>query len=231
MSSPFQARSTALLASSLLFAVLAPLASAAELSSFRNFQLGSNVATIVKQTGANPADVKAVHARPALIQLLEWRPQSMSSGAQPEPAQDISFTFYNGELFRIYVNYDRYETEGLTAADMVETFGVKFGEAQKPSTIPKPVAATYGDQEEYLARWEDSDYRFELIRSSFGPTYKLVGVLKRLEAPAQAAALEAAKLDDKEAPQREANQKLKDEATERTKLEKARLVNKPKFKP
>lgn len=231
MSRTFQAGSVAVLASSLLLAALAPSASAAELSSFRNFKLGSDVAAIVKQTGANPDDVKIVHRRPALIQLLEWRPQSMSSTVQPEPAQDISFTFYNGELFRIHVNYDRYETEGLTSADLIETFGVKFGEAQKPAAAVKPATAAYGDQEEYLARWEDADYRFELIRSSFGPTYKLTGVLKRLEEPTRAAALEAAKLDDKEAPQREASQKLKDEATERTKLEKARLVNKPKFKP
>ncbi|QOY86442.1 hypothetical protein [Paludibaculum fermentans] len=223
--------SVAVLASSLLFAILAPSASAGEVSRFRNFQLGSDVSTIVKQTGANPVDVKIVHRRPALVQLLEWRPQSLSSSTQPEPAQDIAFTFYNGELFRIFVNYDRYETEGLTSKDMVDSFSVKFGEALKPTSVAKQAAATYGDQEEYLARWEDSDYRFELIRSSFGPTYKLTGVLKRLEEPARLAALEAAKLDDKEAPQREADQKIKDEATERAKLEKARLVNKPKFKP
>lgn len=231
MPRPCQAGSAVVLTSSLLFALLTPLASAGELSRFRNFQLGSDVPTVVKQTGADPADVKIVHRRPALIQLLEWRPQSSSSNRATEPAQDIAFTFYNGELFRIFVNYDRYETEGLTASDMVETFGVKFGDSLKPSSAAKPVAATYGDQEEFLARWEDAEYRFELIRSSFGPTYRLVGVLKRLEAPARAAALEAAKLDEKEAPQREAEQRVKDDATERAKLEKARLVNKPKFRP
>ncbi|MGJ5818106.1 hypothetical protein [Paludibaculum fermentans] len=227
----YQGGTVAALSSTLLLSLLMPLASAGDLSRFRNFQLGSDVSTVLKQTGANPVDVKVVHRRPALVQLLEWRPQSLSSATQPEPAQDISFTFYNGELFRIFVNYDRYETEGLTASDMVETFGVKFGEALKPSTVPKPVAATYGDQEEPLARWEDADYRFELSRSSFGPTYKLLGILKRLEAPARTAALEALRLDDKEAPQREADQKIKDVEAERAKLEKARLVNKPKFKP
>ncbi len=231
MRRPCQAGSVAVFASTMMFALLAPSAAAGELSRFRNFQLGSDVPTIVKQTGANPVDVKTVHRRPALVQLLEWRPQSLSSSTQPEPAQDIAFTFYNGELFRIFVSYDRYETEGLTSKDMVESFSVKFGEALKPTSLAKPVAASYGDQEEYLARWEDADHRFELMRSSFGPTFKLVGVLKRLETPARLAAIEAGKLDDKEAPQREADQKVKDEATERAKLEKARLVNKPKFKP
>jgi hypothetical protein len=69
-----------------------------------------------------------------------------------------------------------------------------------------------------------------LIRFSYGPTFKLVGVLKRLEAPVQAAIIEAARLDDKEAPQREADRLVKESETERMKLEKARLLNKPKFR-
>ena len=70
-----------------------------------------------------------------------------------------------------------------------------------------------------------------LIRSSYGPSFKLVGVLKRLEAPAQAAILEAKRLDDQEAPQRDAARIASEEEAARAKLEKARLVNKPKFRP
>ena len=103
--------------------------------------------------------------------------------------------------------------------------------AVRPAAPAKAVQDPYGDQEEILARWQDPQYRFDLIRSSYGPTFRLVGTLTRLEAPAQAAATEAARLDDKEAPQREAERIAKDEETERAKLDKARLVNKPKFRP
>ena len=50
-------------------------------------------------------------------------------------------------------------------------------------------------------------------------------------APAQAATLEAKRLDDQEAPQREAARLASEEVAAKTKLEKARLVNKPKFRP
>ena len=55
--------------------------------------------------------------------------------------------------------------------------------------------------------------------------------MKRLEAPAQAATLEAKRLDDQEAPQRDAARLASEEEATKTKLEKARLVNKPKFRP
>jgi hypothetical protein len=59
----------------------------------------------------------------------------------------------------------------------------------------------------------------------------LIGVLKRLEGPAQAAILEAARLDEQEAPQRDAERIATDQEAERANLERARLVNKPNFRP
>ena len=47
----------------------------------------------------------------------------------------------------------------------------------------------------------------------------------------QAAILEAKRLDDQEAPQRDAERVAREEEAERVKLDKARLVNKPKFRP
>jgi len=88
----------------------------------------------------------------------------------------------------------------------------------------------YGDQEEVLARWEDSQYRFDLIRSSYGPSFRLVGLLKKLEAPVETALRDAKRLDDQEAPQREAARVASEEEAARAKLEKARVVNKPKFR-
>jgi hypothetical protein len=103
--------------------------------------------------------------------------------------------------------------------------------AEKPTPPANAVQGRYDDQEEIVARWQDPQYRFDLIRSSYGPAFRLIGVLKRLEAPVQTAILEAKRLDDQEAPQRDAARMASEEDAARAKLEKARLVNKPKFRP
>jgi hypothetical protein len=215
----------------LIFGVISAATLALDLSKYRNFELGTDLSTVAKQAGANPSQAKVIHRRPALIQELEWRPQPLGSSSQTEPAKEVVFSFYDGKLFRIVVDYDRYETEGLTADDFVDAISATYGPAAKPTAPVKVAPGSYGDQEEILAQWQDSQYRFDLIRSSYGPTFRLVGVIKRLEAPAQAATLEAKRLDDHEAPQRDAARIASEEQAAKTKLEKARLVNKPKFRP
>jgi len=75
-------------------------------------------------------------------------------------------------------------------------------------------------RDEALARWQDSRHRFDLIRSSEGPSFRLIGVLKRLEEPAQAATPEAKRLDDQEAPQRDAARLASEQKATATRLEK-----------
>ena len=140
------------------------------------------------------------------------------------------FSFYADELFRIVVDYDRYETEGMTDGDFVEAISAAYGTAAKPAVTAK-VTQGYGEAEEIIAQWQDPQYRFELLRYSYGPTFKLVGVSKKLEAPAQAAATEAKRLDDQEAPQRDAARRASEAGAAKAKLDNARLVNKPKFRP
>jgi hypothetical protein len=219
------------LASFLLFGLMPAALPAGELSRYRDFKFGTDLPTVAKQMGASSSRAKAIHIRPALIQELEWRPQPLGFSSKSEPVQDVVFTFYDGQLFRIAVNYDSHETEGLTAEDIVEVISVTFGAAVKAGDLPKAAAGSYGDQDEIVARWQDSQYRFDLVRSRDEYDFKLVGVLKKLEAPAQAAILEAARLDKQEAPQRDAARVLTEEDAAKDKLAKARLVNKPKFKP
>src|SRR5207247_5585119 len=102
----------------------------------------------------------------------------------------------NGELYRIVVQYDRYEIEGLAVDDIVEAVSLTYGPSAKPSAPAKAARETYGDQEDAVAHWQDTEYYFDLMRSSYGPTFKLIGVYKRLDSPAQAAILEARRLDD-----------------------------------
>ena len=219
-----------MLISAIVFGVMPAAAFAADLSSYRNFQFGADLSAVARQTGVTDAQAKIIHRRPALIQELPWRPQSLGATSQAEAAQGVVFSFYNGEMFRIAISYDRHETEGLTADDFIEAISAKYGTAVKPRPVVDAQGRS-GDAEEIVARWEDAQYRFDLVRASYGPGFELVGVLKRLEAPAQTAVVEARRLDNQEAPQRDAARIVDEKEAERTKLEKSRLLNKPKFRP
>jgi hypothetical protein len=140
--------------------------------------------------------------------------------------QEVLFSFYDSQLFRIKVDYDRYQNEGLTVDDFVDAISATYGPAAKTTAPANVAAGSHGDQQEIFAQWQDSEYRFDLIRLSYGPTFRLVGFMKRLEAPAQAATVQAKRLDDQEAPQRDAARLAREEGAAKTKLEKARLVNK-----
>ena len=114
---------------------------------------------------------------------------------------------------------------------MVDAISAKYGAPETAPVQTKTVEGPYGEREEILAQWQNSQHRFELIQSSYGPTFKLIGVAKALEASARAAAVEAKRLDDQEAPQREAARVASEGAEAKASLEKARLANKPKFRP
>jgi hypothetical protein len=214
-----------------IFAAITPAVLGENLSRYREFQLGTDLATIAKQTGASASHVAVIHTRPALIQTLSWRPQPLGPSSKAESAQDVVFSFYNDVLSGLVVNYDRYETEGLTPGDMVEALSAIYGAAVKSAVPAKPVEGSYGDQEELLAVWEDPQHRVELVRYPYGPRYKLTTVLKKLEAPMQAAILDAKRIDYEEAPQRDAARLATEQEAARSKLEKARLANKAKFRP
>ena len=219
------------LTSFLVFGAVSAATLATDLSKYRDFQLGADLPTIARQVGASSSQAKAIHRRPALIQELEWRPQPLGPSSVAESAQEVVFSFYDGRLFRIAIDYDRYETEGLTADDFIEAISATYGIAEKPSAPANAVQKPHGDQDQIVARWQDSQYCFDLIRSAYGPSFRLIGVLKRLQAPAQAAITEAKRLDDQEAPQRDAARIADEKDAERARLEQSRLVNKPKFRP
>ncbi len=212
----------------------APLMNARDLSRYREFQLGMNVRLVAKQADMEPSEARVIHQRPAVIQELEWRPpRSLGSSSQADPVSEVLFSFYNGELFRIVVNYDRYRTEGLTDEDMIEAISAKYGTATKPAAeiILFSSFQVYNDSEKVIASWEDAQYSFNLFRSSYQPTFGMVVFSKRLDTLARAATVEAVRLDEQEAPQREAQRQKKQDEEDHAAGEKARLVNKVAFRP
>ena len=214
-----------------VYGVISAAAVAADLSQYRNIQFGTDLSAVAKQVGVSPSEAKVIHSRPALIQELAWSPRALGSSPQTESVDKVIFSFYNGELYRIAINYDRYEIEGLTAEDMVNAISVTYGTAAKLAAPVKAAQDRYGDQEDVIVRWQDPQYSFDLVRSSYGHGFSLIGVMTRLDSPAQAAMMEAKRLDDQEAPQRDAARLASEQEAARDKLEKARLVNKPRFRP
>jgi hypothetical protein len=65
-------------------------------------------------------------------------------------------------------------------------------------------------RQKLVASWEDSQYSFRLVRSSFSGGFELVIYSKRINAEAEVALAEAVKLEKQEEPQREAERQKKD---------------------
>ena len=175
-----------------------------------------------------------IHQRPAVIQELEWRPsRSIGSSPQGDPVKEVLFSFCNAELFRMVVNYDQQKTEGLTDEDMVEAISAKYGTATRPDAkiVLFSSFQVYNDSEKVIARWEDPQYSFNLFRSSYQPTFGILVLSKRLDALAGAAIVEAIRLDEQEAPEREIERQKKQAEEDHAAQEKARLANKPSFRP
>ena len=214
--------------------VSAPAAYAPDLSRYRDFQLGMDLLGVAKRADMQPSEARVVHQHPALIQEMEWRPRRpLDSLHQTDPVKEVLFSFYNGELFRMVVNYDRYRTEWMTDEDMVEAISAKFGTATKPAAkiVTFSSFQVYNDSEKVIARWENSEYSCSLFRSFYEPTYGMLVLAKRLDGLAQSAITEANRLDEQEAPRREAERQKKQDGEDRATQEKARLANKEVFRP
>ena len=116
-----------------------PGASASDLSRYREFRLGMSL-TAVTQQAAITAEARAIHRRPELIQELMWLPAPSrvpGADAQGDSATKVLFSFYNDQLFRIVVTYDRGRTEGLTPEDVVEAISATYGLPLLPATRNK----------------------------------------------------------------------------------------------
>ena len=211
-----------------------------DLSWYREFQLGTKLPTVAKQIRVKPSDAKVIHERPAVIQELEWHPTSTDSSKRTDSVGNIHFGFYNGELYRLVITYDRERTEGLTPEDIVEAVSTKYGTATRPAAeiiLSSTFLFDDGEKmisnrsEKVIARWEDSQYSFNLFQFSSEAKFGLVVYSKRLDDLARAAIVESVRLDDQEAPQRETERQKKKDEENRVRQEKARQENKAPFRP
>jgi hypothetical protein len=211
--------------------VCAPMldAQTADLSKYRDFSIGTSVSVVLTRTGQKLGEVTELSARPALVQQITWWPGTLRGTPMHEDAvEHIAFYFFNDALYKISVTYERKATEGLTADDMIEALSAKYG---SPASITPQTAQNLNDRyaarREPIASWEDAQYAFSLVRSSFSDDFELIVISKRLNAEAEIAAAEAAKLDEQERPQKDAERQKK----ETTDLELTRQKNQKTFRP
>jgi hypothetical protein len=207
----------------------APSIRGQDLSKYRGFSLGMSLPELSNQVDLRPLETKLIQKRPSAIQELTCWPSGPSGySLQADSVWQIFFSFYNGELFRILVTYDRDATHGLTAEDMIQAISTKYGTATRPAgEISFPTNELYRSTQKVIARWEDSQYSINLVRSRFLNSFALVMFSKRLDAQADAAIAKSIKLEGQEDPQKEIDRQKK----ETDDLEAARQKNQKIFRP
>ncbi|HYM21737.1 MAG TPA: hypothetical protein VEU08_00950 [Vicinamibacterales bacterium] len=217
-------------------AIVEPAIAAGDLSRYRAFELGSSLASVSKTADVAPASAKTLHQRPAVLQELEWRPPHWSADSAPtsnDPVEQVVFTFYNDQLFRVVVDYAHDRTEGLTGADLIDAISETYGPAVARPAAARPAArVTDSESGMPLAHWAGGDFSLVLYRrSAYRETFRLVLTATTVENLAKKAAAQSARLDAQEAPQREIARQKKEKDEGVAAAEKARIANKRQFRP
>jgi hypothetical protein len=212
-----------------LILALLPALRAQDLSTYRSFAIGTTLPVLLKQTGQDLSAVKALHEHPALIQELTLWPSATAANARrPDAVERIQFSFYNGGLYKIHVVYDQRAVEGLTEEDMLHLISAPYGPPTNLGLKVDPASnARYEMKDKLIASWEDSQFSIQLLSNSVAGSFALLLLSKYANKQAEAAIVEAAKLEDQERPRKEADQRKKEAAD----LELVRQKNKKSFQP
>jgi hypothetical protein len=209
---------------------------AQERPAYRDFTLGSPLARVLEQVHALAPDVTLVHRRPSIIQDLRWRAPYSLGGALPQkdPVQQIVFSFYDDQLFRIAVEYDRTQTDGMTDADVTAALSERYGPALTPSrplNASTSASQATGEWSTPVAQWADGDTVVVLLRRAFTAGFQVVVTSARIEALARVAVAESIRLDVSEAPALESARQQRNADETRLSQERSRAANKAAFRP
>ena len=213
--------------------VSASAVSAQDLMRWRQFPLGSTLASVAKLAGIPAAAAEPVHQRPVAMTRLEWRPRYSSTTAlsQSDPVDAVVFDFYDDQLFNVTVDYAQRRIEGLSDADMIESISGVYGSPTKVLSKTSRSAPGYDATDKVLAMWGDPAYSVTLLRVVYPESFRMVIALTRLDALAKVAGAEARRLDTVEAPQRELERQKKAAEETSDALKKAAIANKAVFRP
>jgi hypothetical protein len=206
-----------------------PVISGQDLSRYRNFVLGTSLATVSRQVGQDERQATLLSQTPALIQeMTYWQADTSDNSGRMEPISHVRFDFYNGALYRIVVVYDQKAVEGLTEEDMVKAISARYGNGVRLyPEIDFPSHDVYSSPEKVIAQWDDSQNSVSFFHSTGAESFGLAVFSKRLNAQAEAAIVESAKLEKEQAPQKEIDRQKKEVAD----LDIARQKNMKSFRP
>ena len=207
--------------------------SSAELSRYREFELGASVATVTAVT-QNAARVKTVHSRPALLQQLEWRPRYMAGAPQADRDSigEVVFSFVDDQLFQMSIAYAQDRTSGLTDQDMVGSLTAVYGAPSSPAPRTRTTSSLLAlDAPVVIAEWRHAETTVALQRREYSESFFLVITSLPLDIIARKAQATAVAMDQSEAPAREAALLKKRAADEKLAAETTRSANKKVFQP
>jgi hypothetical protein len=207
--------------------------SSAELSRYREFELGASVATVTAVT-QNAARVQTIHSRPALLQQLEWRPRYMAGASQTDRDSigEVVFSFVDDQLFKMSIAYAQDRTSGLTDEDMVGSLTAVYGAPSSPSPRTRTTSSAVAlDAPVVIAEWRHADTTVVLQRKEYSESFFLVITSLPLDIIARKAQATAVSMDQREAPAREAALLKKRADEEKVAAERTRSTNKKVFQP
>ena len=208
----------------------AQLVSAQDLSSYRVYDLGSSLDSVLTASAARAADVKVVYERPSMIQVLEWRAPYTRSGTElVDPVRRIMFSFCDDALYQVLVSYDLDRTDGLSNSEIIDSLTAAYGTPSPRSAQNRPLDAA--PDTVVLAQWDTAGSSLTLLRGVYSPEFQLMLTSKALSTRARSATREAARLEAADAPRRELEQRKKDKADANVARDKIRATNKAAFRP
>ncbi len=209
----------------------ASLLPGSDLSRYRGFHLGMPLADVAKQAGIESSEAKVISSRPERIEELDWRTNRSAPAAPPDSVREIRFSFYNGGLFEMMVTYDRDHTSGLTDADMTEALSAVYGPVSTPAVKEMAFNSGYNTTVRVIAQWGDAQNLLSLIGFSYGGGYGAIVSSTSNLVLARRAFAESERMDRVEAPQKALDERAKQVSDAQASDEKARLLNKPGFRP
>jgi hypothetical protein len=201
---------------------------------YRAFQLGSSVSAVATAAAIPVTEATLLHERPARLQDLTWRLSRWIGGSPAtDPVNQMRFSFYNDQLFRIVVEYAADKTEGMTDADLIDALASSYGRPlvrRIGTTAALPGPDLEGGTA--VAHWGDAAHMMVVYRAaSYGAPMRLVLTDVRVEELARRARLESQRLDEQDAPRREIARQKQERDDSASATEKAREANKATFRP
>jgi hypothetical protein len=105
-----------------------------------------------------------------------------------DPVARLVFSFYEDQLFRIVIDYERDRTEGMTEADLVAAISRIYGPPSKRTDAPTGAGfPPERDEETVIARWADGDHAIALLGVESHAAFRMIVASSRLDALARTA--------------------------------------------